>query len=47
MRVATLRIGLPDFDQGIGQAVAVAVADPTLDADVGAGEAGLGQNRGK
>ena len=42
MGVAALAVGLPDLDQRVGQHVAFAVEHAALDADVGAGHAGIG-----
>ena len=44
MRVAALAVGLPDLDQRVGHDVAVAVEHAALDADVGAGHAGVGDH---
>src|SRR6516164_1985632 len=43
MGITALIVGLPDLEDGIGHDIALSIINATLDANVGTGDAGVGQ----
>src|SRR6516162_3952815 len=43
MGITAMIVGLPDLEDGIGHDIALSIINATLDANVGTGDAGVGQ----